>query len=264
MNTASIGLPARTRGFSLIELAIVLLVVGVLLGTTVLTLSGQIEARDFAESRKQLDQARDAVYGFAVRNGRLPCPAPANGGLERFCVEPGGRTGGCTVTLTPQTHGRCSNPDGFLPAVTLGIGPVDAGGAIRDPWGSQVRYVVADTSTPANAWVYTRPNGMKDTILGTPFVPNLRVCTTSAGSSATDCDPASPGSAAIAVLFSRGKNRSVGGVGADEQENADGPADVVFVAKDTMAVGTPAEFDDTVIWISPNILYNRLVSAGTL
>jgi hypothetical protein len=44
---------------------------------------------------------------------------------------------------------------------------------------------------------------------------------------------------------------------ADEADNSDG--DVSFVYKST----TPT-FDDLVVWISPNVLINRMVAAGRL
>ena len=54
-----------------------------------------------------------------------------------------------------------------------------------------------------------------------------------------------------------------GGTGLDEAANLDGNR--VFVshtpAQDT---ATNGEFDDLMIWLSPNILFNRMVAAGKL
>ena len=41
-------------------------------------------------------------------------------------------------------------------------------------------------------------------------------------------------------------------------------ATTVFFARDPSTVPTGGEFDDLVTWISPNILYNRMISAGRL
>src|SRR5258706_7364207 len=65
----------RARGFTLTELAIVLAIVGLLLGSLMYTLSAQTEQRSIEDTRRRLDQARELVLTFAIVNGRLPCPA---------------------------------------------------------------------------------------------------------------------------------------------------------------------------------------------
>src|SRR5713226_3898267 len=62
-------------GFTLVELAVVLAIVGLLLGSLMYTLSAQTEQRNFEETRRRLEQARELVLSFAIVNGRLPCPA---------------------------------------------------------------------------------------------------------------------------------------------------------------------------------------------
>ena len=49
------------------------------------------------------------------------------------------------------------------------------------------------------------------------------------------------------------------GSNADEQENSDGSADNNYVSHTLTST-----FDDLVVWISPNILINRMVAAGKL
>ena len=66
-----------------------------------------------------------------------------------------------------------------------------------------------------------------------------------------------------AVVYSTGKNAVAAGVGTDEVENGNG--DRIFVARTPSPFNPPAAgFDDLVIWVSPNILYNRLISAGAI
>ncbi|HUW25479.1 MAG TPA: prepilin-type N-terminal cleavage/methylation domain-containing protein [Gallionella sp.] len=62
-------------GFTLVEMAIVLAIVGLLLGGLIPTLSAQMESQRINETRKQLDEIQQALMGFAIINGRLPCPA---------------------------------------------------------------------------------------------------------------------------------------------------------------------------------------------
>ncbi len=271
---------ARERGFTLTEIAIVFMIVALLIGGAVLTFTAQTEAREIADTQRTLDQAREAIIGFALRNGRLPCPAPLGGAIavERFCVEPAANGAppppACTFTFAVPAHGRCSNPDGVVPAATLGIGPTNVNGLLIDAWLQPIRYRVTEVDapapSPANTKLFTATGEMRRHLLTTPpVVPDLLVCTTNAGAGpAWPPGPpacgAGPGFQTPAVVFSTGKNASVAGVGTDEMENGNG--DRIFVARSpTPFEAAPAAgFDDLVIWVSPNILYNRLIAAGAL
>ena len=60
------------------------------------------------------------------------------------------------------------------------------------------------------------------------------------------------------LIFSTGRTGASGPLGADEQANV-ATIDRVFVST------TPGpNFDDLVTWLSPNILYNRMIAAGRL
>ncbi len=61
-------------GFSLVEMAIVLAIVAMLMAGLLPTLSSQIEQQRRNETRKQLAEIQQALMGFAIMNGRLPCP----------------------------------------------------------------------------------------------------------------------------------------------------------------------------------------------
>lgn len=67
--------PRSWRGYTLVELAVVLAIVGLQLDSMMYMLSAQTEQRNFEETRRRLETARDLLLGFAVANGRLPCPA---------------------------------------------------------------------------------------------------------------------------------------------------------------------------------------------
>src|SRR5689334_22758488 len=127
--------PPRSAGFTLIEIAVALLVIAILLSGVALPLAAQLQARRADEVRRQFEDAREALLGFAAAHARLPCPASdASRGEESFAV------GG------DATNGNCSNfYDGFLPAATLGLAPLDSEGYLRDPWmtrKNRVRYAV--------------------------------------------------------------------------------------------------------------------------
>ena len=66
---------------------------------------------------------------------------------------------------------------------------------------------------------------------------------------------------AVATVYSRGRNGAAAPASTDEQAN--GNADRLFVSHTPTPAGAN-DFDDLVTWISPNILYNRLIAAGRL
>src|SRR5688500_10078736 len=130
----------RQGAFTLVEMAVVLAIIGLLLGSLMYTLSAQTEQRARGETQRTLEQAREAILGYAVANGRLPCPASAASmGVE-----------------SPAGGGDCTNYyDGFLPAVTLGFQPVDSQGFALDAWNNRIRYAVARNLNAAASCVGT-------------------------------------------------------------------------------------------------------------
>src|SRR5258708_14413553 len=65
----------RSRGFSLVELAVALAIIALLLAGALIPLSTQIDVRNGADTQRSMESIRDAITGFAQANGRLPCPA---------------------------------------------------------------------------------------------------------------------------------------------------------------------------------------------
>src|SRR5690606_24700956 len=108
----------HSNGFSLIELAVVLAVLGLLLGSLLSPLRAQWQAERLRETRARLDQAEAALLGFALQHGRLPCPAdPALSGAA-------------------AGHEDCAREQGTLPWVTLGVRETDG-------WGRRWLYAVS-------------------------------------------------------------------------------------------------------------------------
>lgn len=235
----------RTMGFTLVEMAMVLAIVALLLTGLVPTISGQLEQRRSAETKKQLEEIQQALIGFAIIKGRLPCPATSSSnGLEN-----------------PSTGGTCSNFfDGFVPGATLGLNSLNEQGLVLDAWDNPIRYVV----TSWNSSTYTTADGMATAGLSS-LNPNLLVCNTATGittacasGEALTADPGVP-----VVIFSTGKNGASGGTGADEAENLN--ADRFFVSHTpTASTVTNGEFDDLMVWISNQVLLNRMINAGKL
>jgi len=244
-------LKKKSGGFTLVETAIVLMIVGILLGGILVPLSAQMDQRNISDTNRTLSEIKEALIGYAIVYGRLPCPASStSNGVE-----------------SPVGGGNCTNFfNGFVPAATLGLTPVDSQGYAIDAWNNRIRYAATSWSSIALGvnYVFTTTNGMSTVGLSL-LAPNLLVCSTATGISASSCAAgaaltSSPG--VPVVIYSTGKNGGQGSAGTDEAANLDGTnanANRTFVSH----TFTPT-FDDLVVWVSPNILYNRMVAAGKL
>jgi hypothetical protein len=243
-----------------------------LLSGILISITASQDQRNAEETQKTLAQVVDAIYGFAAVEGRLPCPATAtSGGEEAFCLTaldctPPARTEATTPGV--KNHGRCfAHFTGFVPAVTLGIAPTDAQGVAVDAWANRIRYAVTDQNTFAFTRVPTATNGIQAVWRADPttLAPDLHVCNTAtgitgAGTPAATCPVGNQLTArAVAVVVSTGKNGGAAPADADETANAVGSDDRVFVSHNP----TPT-FNDQVVWISANVLYNRMIAAGRL
>ena len=235
-------------GFTLVEMAMVLMIVGLLLGGLLPTISSQMERQHINETRKQLDEIQQALIGYAIINGRLPCPASStSNGVE-----------------SPAGTGICDHSyDGYVPAATLGVtSAIDSQGNkgfAVDSWGNRIRYAV--TSSNINA--FTKPNGMSTTGISA-LAPNLLVCSTATDITISSCAAGTSltSNGVPVVIFSTGKNGAQGSAGTDEAANLDGTN---ANNNRTFVSHTPTpDFDDLVIWVSPNTLLNRMVAAGKL
>jgi prepilin-type N-terminal cleavage/methylation domain-containing protein len=243
------------RGFTLTELAVVFTIISLLLATALYTLSAQTEQRNFQETQRRLEAARELLLAFAVANGRLPCPATStSAGLEA-------PVGGATACTTQY--------GGWLPARSIGFQVMDTSGYALDAWGNRIRYAVSNALTGC-AGTSTLPHFTNSTNLRTNGItcqPNdLVVCQSATGITATTCGTAvaiTNQTTLTAVVFSVGKNGATGSGGIDEGANVNG--DRVFVWHTPAPVGaTNGEFDDQMTWLTVGELYGKLIAAGLL
>lgn len=251
----------RERAFTLVELGAALLIVALLLAALAVPFAAQLQMRRHEDTRRLLDEAREALLGFAAANARLPCPASAaSRGEESFA--PGG----------DAANGHCSNfHDGFLPAAALGLAPLDDEGYLRDAWmtrANRLRYAVFGAGATVNgvANALTRANGLQAaTLAGLGAAPHfLFICASGAGLTPTSCGPAANQLTrrAALVVLSPGPDASAAPLpGSDAARNLDG--DGVFVWHEPRDAPGNA-FDDVLTWVPVNVLAARMVAAGRL
>ncbi|MBS1188529.1 MAG: prepilin-type N-terminal cleavage/methylation protein [Rhodocyclaceae bacterium] len=237
--------PRKMAGFNLVELSIALVIIGFLLGGGLMALQAQSEIQQTRDTQRIMEDAREALIGFTATSFAfdshpfLPCPDKTAGGGA------GTPNDGVEDRLPA---GGCVTPEGNLPWVTLGLSDN------TDPWGRRIRYHV----TPAFS---NSTTGIALTSLG-----DMTVLDAAAGATIATTIPA--------LLLSHGRNGRGGitptgatvptaGSGADELANTDG--NLIFVSHPKTEAGAAGgEFDDQVVWLTPNILFNRLIQAGRL
>jgi len=229
------------NGFTLVEMAIVMLIVGLLLGGLLAPLSAQIDQQRNIETQKLLAEIKEALIGFAVANGRLPCPAiSAASGAEKT---------DCTTLAADR--------QGYIPWAALGVAKLDS-------WGHIFSYSVTPAYATAGGIVLS-PATTRDITIRTRDATGIAANLSNAGDIPV-------------VILSHGQNgygsTDGGGVAQavapatniDETSNA--TSGTSFYSRTPTPVGysqaNGGEFDDIVVWISPNILFSRMVAAGRL
>lgn len=246
----------RAPGFSLIEMAFVLIIVTLLLGGLLVPFATQVEQKRIAETQKAMEEVKEALIGYALSHSStpippapiqpyLPCPDTNNDGLE-----------------DRSAAGLCDRVEGNLPWATLGVGSHDA-------WGNRFHYRVSATFSHSAVGFGLGSNGDINVCLATPAAGACPANTSIASNVPT-------------VVVSYGKNgygalssnsagaRNIAPTSPDELANQ--PGQNIFVSRPIVPPSNPCggagqplcEFDDQVIWLSTNVLFNRMVAAGRL
>lgn len=237
----------QQAGFSLMELAIVLMIVGTLMSGILVGVSNATESGRRTQSLAKLREIEAALVGYAQANGHLPCPS----------------THTTQGKADPVSNGDCTATHGFVPSTTLGLnGQTNDDGLLLDPWQNPYRYSVA-SSTVSSGRAFTSTAGLKELFDEnelTTITNTLRVCNEAA------CTGVVMSDRIPALVFSMGANWATYD-SAEETENAGSTLGTYDIADDmdfTSADFSEDAFDDQLVWISPHILFNKLISAGKL
>jgi prepilin-type N-terminal cleavage/methylation domain-containing protein len=237
-------------GFTLIEMAVVLIIIALLLATGLALLEAEQEQRRIEETDNRLNDAREMLIGYALSHVAshdsrpyLPCPdAMMGSSLSSGNIANDGKE-----DRNPST-GACDVQEGNLPWATLGLTPR------TDAWANRFRYRVSGNfsnsayglqlSYSGDINIYDASSEGSGIALGVP-----------------------------AVIVSHGKNGK-GAINATGNANpapsginelANSDVTVNFVSRAPAGNGAAGGyFDDQLTWLSQYVLYNRLVQGGRL
>jgi prepilin-type N-terminal cleavage/methylation domain-containing protein len=284
------------KGFTLIELAVALTVVAFIIGGLAVPISTRLAEQQYADTQANIDKAVEALVGYAVLTGRLPCPdvntigaADNRDGTEKPAGGPcaSGVAGGA-IDYSNSTGAGVSWGD--LPWQTLGLqAPYN-----QDAWNNRLRYAVVTTLAGAVADSPIKTNlriaAMLDIRCGNPAT--LPPTASAAFTAAPGCLPlptANPyqiSANAVFVVYSVGANGWGGtnindittskpftaaqiALTPDQAANAPERAGTTpatrrqFVTRArSSAVSNSGEYDDVLTYMSANTFAAKMLAAG--
>lgn len=248
-----LALPLRrhAHGFTLTELAVVLMIVALLLGGLLVPLGTQQEIEKRKATATQLNTIREALLSYVLINGQLPCPDHDN---DPAAAGYGIEDAGChnwTGAGEPTT-------EGFLPWKTLGVSEFDAWGSAwqnaADPrlghWRYRIERDYADSTRLTTLIMKVSLAPCDDA--NSPFPKDCLAIINTAGQAlyAVKERP-------IALVYSSGPNGIADGHNDSYEANK--------ALTPTYQADTPtANFDDQLIWFTRNSLVGALVAVGKL
>ncbi len=232
---AALGFPIGRRGFTLIEMAIVVMIIGVIISIVSTVLPSLVRTSKIKQAQATLEKVDYALQGYILANGQLPCPdadTPPDGLENRV-------TG-----ANPPTDDTCTAYVGSLPFATLGLS------SGTDTWQNPIRYGIYQglvRTAQSNLC-----NALPCTLCLADFVnnPTSSWLSTSDGSIVTN---------AAFVLASGGGKDMDGDNDFFDGRNASAPATVQFESPDKI---TDPNYDDIVRAGSLTYLQGRLCAGS--
>jgi prepilin-type N-terminal cleavage/methylation domain-containing protein len=262
--------PQSASGFTLVEIAIVVVIVSVLLTLGITALNAQITNTAISATKKKQSTIQDSLTTYLGLHGQLPCPdtdyAVAPDGIEN-------RANGGSPAVVPNTTLVCLNNYGIIPYVTLGL-PQEAA---VDGWDNFFTYYVSNAVAANADWTLTTNFHMGN--VGAFNVWSTTGITTPLASTAVR-------TGAVVVIVSHGRNGN-GAVTVQGTFNTPPPTtndEYLNTVACKSALGNPAlctavdfwkrdstdsttapggPFDDIVLYLEPSDLLTPLTKDGT-
>jgi len=215
----------KLKGFTLVEMAFVLLILGLLVRIAVQPLAQLQERRLWQATQSQLSAIQQALFAHLVSYGRLPCPVTRQAlSVNVNSVEPGG---------VENQSVNCTVSTGAVPANVLGLrGSIDPSGALLDSWGNPYLYSVS----LKNWTTVNQAASVGVANLSADLVLCLQVRTNNCKGASIRADQI------VFVVLSRGADSSIAG---QQAENQDGD-NYFLVTPSNLIAGE--EYDDQVVW----------------
>ena len=275
--TTSRNRRSRNGGFSLVEMAIVVVLMGIFLTLGLAAFNAQVSNAALSTTKKKQEIIRDALIAYLRDFKRLPCPeVTAFGGNAPTGVE-GRQTAG-----NPATN--CSSFWGTLPYTDLGLSRDVA----MDGYENFFSYFVSSALVGEPDWTLTQVAGVPGFSVGNPgrFAITENGIATTFSKNLAAVVIVSHGSNGLGAFTSKGTRNALPANGTEERQNApdtsvNSPA--AWVAPSQIAVvpptlpnpgitalvmrdrtDTPAPFDDVVMALRPNDLLMPIVKDGAL
>jgi len=269
---ASAARKRRAAGFSLVEMAVVTLLVGIFLTMGLAAFRASQDAQAVSTTLAKQNAIRDALIGYLRRYGRLPCADidfSAPDGIENRSTA-GDPTTSCA---TSPSNARF----GLVPYSTLGL----ARDAAVDGWGNFFSYQVSNSvsSDAFNPGTPSYNSPIPGYYRDWTLTANLRSGNTGE-ITVNDRDASgnviTAASNVVVVVVSHGPNGfgayTISGTrnslpsGADELENTNGASDTTFFSRTptTNDSASGGAFDDRVMFLKAEDLLNPLFKDGSL
>lgn len=139
MTSMKLNTPKHSRGFTLIEIMVVMVILGLLVAIVAPNIMGRSDQAKVTVAETQLSNIANALDLYRLDNSHYPSTQQ---GLEALVAKPTG---------SPEPNNW--NPDGYLKSVP------------QDPWGGQYQYVSPGTEGPYDLYSFGsdgQPGGEDD------------------------------------------------------------------------------------------------------
>lgn len=262
------------NGFTLVEMAVVVVLMGMLMTMGLKILTATLNNSAHSETVMKQDRIKQALVAFMRSNGRLPCPDNPANNAAAGSYPAGSANGQEEAACTANAQAAY----GVLPWVTLGLAREDA----QDGWGNLFTYRVANANgVQVNAGPVSPPlhrnsnhNWTRRTGVPAPFdIVSLTPQSALGGFQTLQIADAAgtlESRTAVAVIVSHGSNglgawtiraaaRMPNGVGSELTNSAANTLQFVKSPQTDNPV-----FDDVVAYLTPQDLLQPLLNEGSL